>query len=568
MLKKILIFCFFTLLIGSIYIYPDIRFIAEEGKDFKGITLTGTGDEAFYLAKLNAVYKGDLSISSIGLYEHRKDIGLIPPFYEIAVGSIGKNLNIPVPYLDIILSFVFPVMIFWLIYILIYSLSRSLILGILGASCILLGYSLFTKDFNIFKQIMCFQYSEPLWFLRPYSPQAIYLPFVLILILAFRYIDTAKIRKLILMAALMALLNYLHTFLWMFLFAGLAVWFLIALLKKQTIVYKNTAFVLFVSFFLSIPYWINCYRISLSPDYAFYQQLFGTELSHRPILPVSYLLLGSIILLLNRKSDKKVFYFLLSFLIGGIICLNQQIITGKIVGPVYFLNYAGKTFLIVALAASLGNIVNFKKYAARVFFALLIGFLFFSGLIQQNNYYNANRKIYSDLQPLRGAVTWLNDNTEKDDVILTDSIKSHSFVFVRTLLLYTKNYHYLGFEIHSMISREELEHRILSAMRFYEYSPEEAEDVFETAGGIIFFGLSSNYGITKDREIDDYNLRLGTKYKNMINKDPVSLLKRYKVDYVLIGKKDHLFNDIESKYPALKKVFYDGEYKILKFDKI
>lgn len=563
MLKKILIFCFFTLLIGGIYIYPDIRFILEEGKDFKGITLTGAGDEAFYLAKLNAVYKGDYRISSIGLYEHRKDMYLIPPFYEIAAGFIGKSLKVPVPYLDIILSFVFPVIIFWLVYILAYSLSRSPPLGILGASCVLMGYSLFTKDFSIFSQIAHFKYSEPLWFLRPYSPQVIYIPFLLLLVLIFLYIDKAKIWKIFIIAALMALLNYMHTFLWMFLFAGLAVWFLVSLLRKQAIIYKNIALILSISLLLSIPYWINYYRISLSPDYAFYQELFGTESSRRLIMPLSYLLPGFIILLLNRKSDKKVFYFLLSFLIGGFVCLNQQIITGKIVGTGYFLNYAGKTFLIAAFAASLGNLVKFNKYAVKAFFVFFTGFLFISGLIQQNNYYNTNKKIYSDLQPLRGAITWLNENTKKDDVILTDSVMSHSFVFIRTLLLYTKNYHYLGFEIHSMISREELEHRILSAMRFFEYSPEEAESVFRASGGIIFFGLSSNYGITKDKEIGDYILRLKTKYKDIINKDPVSLLKKYKIDYVLIGKKDRLFHAIENKYPSCRKVFDDGNYKII-----
>jgi len=140
--KKIWLFVLLSILIGGIYIYPDIRFILEEGKNFKGITLTGTGDEAFYLAKLNAIYKGDYRISSIGLYEHRKDICLMPPFYEIAIGLAGKSLNIPVPYLDIILSFIFPVVIFWLIYIFTYCLSGSRALGILGGSVILLGCSL------------------------------------------------------------------------------------------------------------------------------------------------------------------------------------------------------------------------------------------------------------------------------------------------------------------------------------------------------------------------------------------------------------------------------------------
>lgn len=574
MLRRFLIFFILTILIGSIYIYPDIRFILELGKDFKGITLTGTPDEAFYLARLNGVYKGDYRLANIGLYEHRNDLWIVPPYFEVAIGLMGKALNIPVPYLDIILSFLFPVIIFWLFFMLIYYLSRSQRLGILGACSILLGYALFTTDFNIFREIMTFKYSQPLWFLRPFSPQLIYIPFILSLLLIFLFIDTDKKWRLILIALSITSLNYLHLYLWTFLFVGLGIWLIIAMVRRDRPICKNLIIVLILSLLLSLTFWLNLYRVTLSPNYAFLKEMFGAEYSRMPFIPFAYILIGSIILFWNRESEIKNFYFLLTFLLSGLVCLNQQIITGMIIEPFHFSSYTNKTFLIIALIGSLNKIrwpkkllekvlYNCKTYIPHIGFVLWIGFLLFTASVQQNNYYQRNKKMYTDLQSLAGAVNWLNHHTKKEDVILTDSIEFPSFIFVRNLLLYTTNYHYLSLECHSLISRLEMENRILSAMRFFEYSSEEAEQVFNYADGLNFFGMSARYGVVKD--IDRYILKLKERYRAFMDKSPIDLLGQYKLDYILVGKKDRLFNTIESEYPELVKVFDDSNYKIFRF---
>jgi len=566
-LKKILIFLLLSLLIGAVYIYPDIRFMAELNNDFKGITLTGTADETFYLARLKGIYKGDYKLANVGNYEHRNDIWFIPPYFEFILGSMGKALNISVPYLDIIFSFIFPVIIFWLIYLLAYYLSRSRRLGILGACSILLGYSFFSCSPVILKQIATLQYSQPLWFLRPFSPQLVYIPFILSLILIFLFIDTHRKWRLILISVLIALLNYLHLYLWAFLSAGLGIWLIIALLQKNKLIWKNIAVILILTTLFAIPYWLNYYRVNSSVNNIFFKEVLGMQYSHKPIIPMGYLLVSLMILFCNRKANVKFFNFLLSFLLGGFICLNQQVISGELIQPAHFSNYANKTFIIIAIIVSLGNIKLFKrKEILRIFFIPLAGFLFFLAFIQQNNYYHANKKTYADLQSLSGAISWLKHNTSKEDVIITDSVKFPSFVLIRNLLVYTDNYHYLSFEIASLIPREEKENRIFYAMRFFEYPIEEADSIFNFKGGLIFFGMSAKYGLIKDADRRILDLR--NRYINLMDKDPIYLLRKYKIDYVLLTRNDHLFNVVEKKYPNLSEVFNDGNYKIMKFNNL
>lgn len=565
-MRKILTFCFFTILIGSIYIYPDVRFILEQGRDFKGTTLTGTPDETFYLGRLNAVYKGNYRLTDFGNYEHHNDKLIVPPYpyYEIAAGSLGKALNLPIIYLDIILSFIFPAIIFWLICLLVYYLSKSLKLGILGGASILLGYPLFTTRYDIFREIITLKYSYPLWFLRPFSPQFTYIPFILSFILIFLFIDTNKMGKVVLIGSLLALMNYVHIYLWLFLFVGVGLWFLISLLRKDRIIAKNTILALVLSVILALPYWINSYHISLSPQYVFLKEMLGVEYTRRVIIPLAYLLIGAGIVFLNRKSIPKNFYFLLVFLLSGLVCLNQQVITGKLVSPVYFSTYTNKTFMIIALITSLSRIkVPFKKYISNTLFVVLVGALFLLGLVQQNNYYHRDKKSYSDLCFLSGAIDWLRHNTEKEDVVLVDAIELGENVFVRNLLLYTDNFYYITGEDISLIPRDEQENRILYAMRFFEYSLEDMDSVIRYADGAVLFAMSGRYGLVED--LDEYISKLKDRYRDYMRKDALYLLKQYKIDYVLLGKEDHLFDTIEKKYPALSNVFDDNRYKIFRF---
>ena len=215
--------------------------------------------------------------------------------------------------------------------------------------------------------------------------------------------------------------------------------------------------------------------------------------------------------------------------------------------------------------ASLNKIGFPRDILKKLGFTVLVGFLFFSGFMQQHNYYHRDKKVYSDLQSIAGAFNWLNNNTMKEDVVLTDSIKYPGFVFVRTFLLYTKNYHYLGMDALSPMPRKEREYRILSAMRFFGYSLEEAEAIFNYGGALIFFDLSAVEGVVKD--VDGYITKLKNKYINFMSKDSIDLLSRYKIDYVLIGKEDHLFDAIKNKYPDFIKVFDDSNYRIYKFNK-
>src|SRR3989338_3741962 len=99
---------FLSIIVGLIYISADIAGIHKLGNKYQGIPSIGFGDETFYSARINGVYKGDYRLSNPGIYEHRNDPMVMSPLPEIILASPGKIFHIPFTKLDILYTFLLP----------------------------------------------------------------------------------------------------------------------------------------------------------------------------------------------------------------------------------------------------------------------------------------------------------------------------------------------------------------------------------------------------------------------------------------------------------------------------
>ena len=131
---------------------------------------------------------------------------------------------------------------------------------------------------------------------------------------------------------------------------------------------------------------------------------------------------------------------------------------------------------------------------------------------------------------------------------------------------YTNNYVYLSDAnfITSLISREEIEERYLSALRFYGYSPGEAEIFFRgVGGGGLFLGLRVSPLFGGDPEKNEqYVRRLKNKYARVLQEDRIQVIN-YKADYALVGAPQGP-GFLGEKSGSLRVVYDDGLFKILK----
>lgn len=567
------ILIFLLIVVGLIYIYPDIRFRLEAGSQYKGIGFTGGPEELWYLARINGVYKGSVNLSDIYCYEHQNDPWFRPFFGELIVGKIGKYLGLSIVNLDIFMSAALNMILALLIFIFAYQLSGSYGLSILASFSVMLGYIVFSANTGILKAMfLTGSYSQPLWFLRPISPQFYYIPFFIALIFIHRAIYTALNKTNVLIAgALLGSLFYCNLYYWTFIYAGLAVLAAIMFIKKEKTGLKTVFFIYLISFIAAIPYFISTLKVMKHPGFDFLQASYMIFPSRKLFLYFPYFIPAAIAGVLLFVFKHRMRFFISAFLAGGLLCLNHQLVTGKNILQQWSF-YSNKTFLIIAMIVAVQSTYSGwgaknplkRKSIKAILLTIALCFFIFVGFLQQERYYRANKELFLNKQNIAPAFNWLNQNGGKNDVVLTDPFLDHTcdLTNYRMLLTYTEKFSYIPETGCMLITEEEANYRVLSALLFLGY---KEDDVAEYVMSIkrSFAAADKNIMIYSFPETFYEGLIL--KFKSLANMRALDAVKRYKVDYVLIENKK-AEKTLSKSANGLKVVYKDENFTILKFN--
>lgn len=569
----------FALVVGLAHVYPDIKFIHELGDDYRGIAITPSNDEVKYLAMINTIYKGqDICLGGFDNYEQIGQpwtFGFLP---VLALGVVGKLFNITVINLDMLMTFLLPAILFVLLYFFILRLSESFSLAVIGSISLILGYSVFTANVQIIKETFMLSYSSHLWFLRPISPQFNHILLILALILIYESLCSNKIFLSWAAGILTGLLFYVFIYYWTFIYAGLSVLFFVFLARRENLYRRKIFTIFFLSVLISVPYWLNFWRLLHHPHYRDLEYFLNVINSRRPILPVSYILSSSIILFTYYKKEINLsFWYIFSFLVGGLICLNQHIITGKVMFPGHWMGYSNKTVLIVSLFVSLKNIresvfirkINNVKWSKYLIFFVYSIVLFLVAFQQQENFYKSHKDYYSQKQSMADVFMWLRNYTDKEDVVLTDPFTS-SFPEPDDVLLYAHNFVFLPISVGTLRSKEDLEDRYLICLALFGYNEKEAEEkAFSFQDGKFFIrmrAIAEYGGGVIDPLYVDY---LKKRYVQIIKDTELKVLNKYRLDYILLNKNNYSQERLLRRYGnlVLTKTYEDNIFVIIKIER-
>ncbi|MDD4910422.1 MAG: hypothetical protein PHR44_07100 [Candidatus Omnitrophica bacterium] len=579
-LRKIVLLLALAAVIGCIYIYPDMRFRYELGDDYRGISLTTTSDEDKYLGRVNAFYKGgNPTLSGFDNYEHVRQpwtFGFLPEAFS---GVVGRVLGLSVVRVDILLSFILPAVLFLLIYRLIFELCGSQNLGILGSAGILLAYRFFTGKIWILKELLTLKYAEPLWFLRPVSPQFNHVMLILSLLLVYKALYSRG--RLIPWAAAAAVgsLFYAFIYYWTFIYAGLFVLMILLALKKEYALLRRMMLIIAVSFIISIPYWLNLRQVMHHPHYDALRYFNDVVYSRKLILPAFYLIPTLLIMSFYREKRSIRFAFIVSFLAGGLICSNQHLISGMTLFPGHWLGYSNKTFLIIALFSSLNGLrlpagIVSSRLLQELSFRVILVLMAVSALSQQTHYYHVYKARYAQRQSLSAPFSWLKEHAGQDDVVLVDPFNElkQADPTPGDILLYTNNFIFLPLFIGTIRSKEELEDRYFIALSLFGYDSRDAEEFIRHGNGAHFvcMGAIKEYGGRGiDQEYIDY---LKGKSKLFLNgKYLADKLSKYRLNHILVRneeRKSRVEESVLRNNIGISEVYDDGKFSILKLDKI
>jgi hypothetical protein len=637
LLREYYCFIIFALIISFIFGLPHLYIpFLQGGDEYTPLVVYGvnamTVDETLYASQIREGFDNLFSYDPMS-YEHKNDVNFLywNIFMQIVLGLL-THLTGSVPNTYIVCDFILPPIIFMLVVILLLKMINNKIISIMGGVSVLLLTPLINpiSPLSSAFRLVSVIFEDPLrglyYFDRLPQVQFSFIILILTIILFYISIRNSNYYLGVLSGIFGGLLFYTYVVYPPFFLSSIFIFGLYLLVKREFKQLKITLTCLISSFVISIPFWIKYMEYKSLPFYDDIMAGQGLELSRSPSLWSFALILGFIMLFWYLQKEKKSdFYYLSSFVIGGgIICYNIQVITGYNIMKYHWLGTATTPLFIILIAFMFGQFINdnikqfnvkkifapFKKHYKLICLFFTI-FLLLYGVNHQIKYSQNTYEYYKIPPTSTEAFNWLNDNTQKEDVVLGLGKNSYFLIPV-----YTHNNYYIpnyaftvgppsekwerlleGYAIYNVSSiyldelldadnlfieyykdlrRTKIPNQSIFEKAFFnphlfgqEYYfnkcylpakyiyPESVMEIIENEGGCYFIPYEVRAGIMNQ-------------YQNKLkeNRNSTAIQPKYRLDYIYLGPYEKSIANINlSQYNNVKEVFQNDDVTIYKLIK-
>ncbi len=494
-----------SILIGCIFFLPNLLIpFYQDNPDAVYSPLVSTTfavEETIYASGIREVFDGRFRVHDTQILEAKDSPSYIPWLPNYVLGTMAKVLG-SVPRVYILCDFLFPLIIFLLVYALLFKMTENVWISSLGGAALLFGYHflpLFPLCLKHPKLLIStiINYQDGLRPIVRFSrlPYNQFSFLVLILATFLTYLALTERKKyLLLIAGVATGLNfYSYFYHFTFITAAYCTLFLFFLIQKNKNAALDIFIILVVMTLTSIPYWLSNREFSTLPHFAEIVSRWGLHV--KPIIMVQvfaliqvvgYLAVGWFVV---RKKDLR-YYFLISFMIGAILCyFCIPFLLGYGIQIFHWSTTALDPFILIFLAfvffsiqekhyvnSTARKLASFSsRYQKGICIGLIIFFLSY-GLYTHMRFPTKAHSLFYLNKEVNKSYEWLNNNTEKDAVVA-----SVSLLTINMLPTYTHCNNYVpnaGFMC--TISNDEVIHRLAIAYKLFQVPPQYLEKALNT----------------------------------------------------------------------------------------
>ena len=566
-IRKYWLVIFVTMAVAAFTGLPSIFFLQRMGDGFRGVYPVFNGDALFYQTRIQEIYDGHGAINHSYFFEH-KDIAYPQQIgAEYFIYSLTKISGLSAPALQVIIDFVMPAIIFLLSYLLFKKIAPN------EYTAVLFPLALYTVVMaGLFK---------------PIHPQ-ITLPLLLLFLIFWVKLilnDKNKWRHSVISGVFLGLLFLTYFYHWTFLFVVMGIYILIMLLSKSFAEIKYHALLIGIGVLIGIPYILRMLASLEAPFQAETMVRLGLYFSH---LPESYPRLAVALVWLaffiwfaryyKIEQDKKT-QIVATLLIANVLYPNHQLITGVIFENAVHWSWMPLVIFIFSGHYIIGVLIQRNVRLWKNFITLLLTSVLLilpawrlSTFLWPAYPRQYKKNLVEDRQYYGEVFAWINANTEKDAVILSD-MQLMNFIPVYTA---ANVYHsYYAFVLPG--SDQEIIERTLFS-HFFEPEFFTVEEFgFKDRAHILWSFVEDTeknthtiarrwtipyepvYSLEKERakvsEVYDGLVKTGWN---------VSLLKKYRLDYIIWDKNIEPDWNLEH-YKELELVVRVGDVLIYRF---
>ncbi|MFA5029366.1 MAG: hypothetical protein WC518_01285 [Patescibacteria group bacterium] len=410
-----------AIIVGVLYLAPQLFFIFSLGDKFQGVYRTLNDDELYYMSRAQEVVDGHYLISNPYFAEYKNSLPMQVFLPDLIIALPAKLLGISVGQLYTFYDFLFPAVLFTLTYFIFYLLTKNRLWSLVFGSFLLL-----IKYFYVFN--------------RPMNPQFVFI-FVLSLILLWLIIlsrsrdQNKKNNWLVVLAGInLGLLFNFYTYFWTYFVTIIFILLIYFLYKKDFYFLKKFFGIGLIGLVVGIPYFYQAWQ---SSRLIFFQEtiqrigLINTRLPSGIVISFLALLIMVLFIIFWRFASKRgakianteVFLFLGT--LAALVNMNQHLITGK---NIFFSShydlisffFIGFSFVYLLWRSRI--VVFLASLKALSIVALLTIVVIFSSVFSNSLKFDYSAELNN--QRYASIFDWLNDNTTKDSVVMTDSVLS------------------------------------------------------------------------------------------------------------------------------------------------
>jgi hypothetical protein len=562
--------------------------------------------ELVYLSRIREVTEGNIKITSPVFFEYKNSVNMQQPFGEwvYALGALGNPEF--VPYFAMVSKFLFPALLFIIIYMLTckvlgYSETRKKInqsIAVFVATFIVLGYDL--TNIGFLRHVLSGSFSAPalsLW-TRIVNPITGALGlFSLSYFLLVRN-HTHHPFRIICAGLLLGLLSgYIFSFALGMVMMGCM--FCFALLEKNWVRAKHLFYIISIAVLVNIFYIFSV--LTATSDVSVLQKN-GLLLTHQVLHnKVLYIALGAFVVATASRyycMHERRFWgdvswqWSVSTLLAGFVCLNQQVLTGKTVWPGHFVQYTNPLGYIIfftsifILADSVLEKLNEnwqKVYRMAIISICLLGTvgIFAVNIIaMQPIATNSNREAYQDSQRYTPLFGWLKEHSGTQCVVFVAEEKERLEKYITAYTpcdLYHSSYVFVSVPperiLHNYLVHLRLLGVTVDTLQEYLDSHESDMNEYFFNDWADKFSDGHDYWVFNTRKpgsmaqfLPSTKSMVITAYKKIANEPIDTLLHTYAIEYIVFDTKyDTLSEEVLQGYPV---VFKTSSLVVLKIPSI
>ncbi|MBI4160713.1 MAG: hypothetical protein HY506_02285, partial [Candidatus Yanofskybacteria bacterium] len=545
-----------ALAVGIISVAPQVFFSFSPG--YQGIQMFGTDTEEYYVARIHEVYEGHFRLGNVFLPDKVRPY-MAPPLGEILTAGIGKILFLDAVRVDVFSKFLFPFLLFLLLYFFIYEVFVSKHIAILASSLVLLGDNLLSSVNDIIGLATFTTTSTGfLTYTRPVNPEISSLLLFASLYMVWKVAETQERKnkgKAFVLGTLFGLSIYVSIYVWSFLLVAIFLALLYSWLKKNGRI--SALFIALATHaVIAVPFWLNSLEARMYPEYLDAAARLGLGGSRAPIWGVWLVFVTvAVFFLWPRRYPHAKWFF--GFLVASSwVVTNQQIITGVVLQPGHYHWYIIKPLASIVLAIlfiSLGGRLVKKKYAVTVLAAAGVLILFYNAVLIQFYSYRAHLSEAVEKQRYATLVSYVEQEYKVPQTIWSDANIS------AILSMYTRHNAPNHNSVFAFLSSKEyLVKRLFLEYRTRGIRPEAFADALakeeEMVSGRIFGHLYHDPAVLP-REVSG---ALNTQYETYYHVPYAALFQYFSVDIVVRDRRFEPDAAYEST-SALKKTVEVGD---------